>query len=198
MSGKGIEWVIRPPNPAALALGIKPARAKVQGLFSGGTLCAEAQVFFRRAGLPTASNVPIPGVDTAGVGVRDDTHVLLDLGEDEYTLGRPHPMIDPSHRNQMVADALNDGKTGVILLDLVIGYGATPNPAGELLALLPAAARNCLLICSICGTEGDPQRYSWQLQQLDDAGIIVAPSNAHAAELAISVVRSASGERGEA
>jgi FdrA protein len=195
MSGKRIAWTIRRPDPAALALGIGRARTKVQGLFCGGTLCAEAQVFFRRAGLLTASNVPIPGVGMAGPGAHD-AHVLLDLGEDAYTVGRPHPMIDPGLRNQTIADALNDGRTGVILLDLVIGYGATPNPAGELIARLPpAAARKCLLICSICGTEGDPQRYSRQLHQLDDAGIVVAPSNAHAAELAISVVRSISGER---
>ncbi len=191
MSGKKIEWAIRPPDPAALALGIGPARAKVHGLFSGGTLCAEAQVFFRRAGLPTASNVPIPGIDRAGPGVRDDAHVLLDLGEDEYTVGCPHPIIDPSYRNQTVADALNDGKTAVILLDLMIGYGATPNPAEELITRLPpAASRKCLLIASICGTEDDPQCYSRQRQQLVDAGVVVAPSNAHAAELAISVVRS--------
>lgn len=196
MSGKRVEWVVHPPDPAALASRIDRGRTKVQGFFSGGTLCAEAQVFFRRAGLPMACNVPIPGVEATGAAVDNHTHVLLDLGDDAYTVGRPHPMIDPSLRNQMIADAVNDRNTGVILLDFVIGYGVTQNPAAELIDRLPSVgARNCVLITSICGTEGDPQRYSQQLQELTDAGIVVAPSNAHAAELAISVVRSVSGGR---
>jgi len=137
------------------------------------------------------SNVPIPGVGKASGVAGDGSHVLLDLGEDEYTVGRPHPMIDPTLRNRLVAEALNDQKTGVVLLDIVIGYGANANPAEELISHLPPAnSRNALLITAICGTESDPQSYSRQLRQLNDAGIVVAPSNAHAAELAISVVKS--------
>ena len=196
LSGRKIKWAIRPPDPAELAARMEAARGRVRGLFSGGTLCAEAQVFFRRAGLPVASNVPIPDVGKTSGVAGDDLHVLLDLGEDEYTVGRPHPMIDPTLRNRMVAEALNDVKTGVILLDLVIGYGAHANPAEELISHLPPAnARKALLITSICGTEGDPQSYSQQLRQLNDARIVVAPSNAHAAELAISVVKSVGGAR---
>jgi FdrA protein len=119
-----------------------------------------------------------------------DAHALLDLGDDEYTVGRPHPMIDPTLRNQMIGEALKDGKTAVILLDVVLGYGANADPAGELIAQLPAAKdRKTLLVASVCGTEEDPQGYSRQAQILEDAGIIVAPSNAHAAELAIAVQR---------
>jgi len=187
LSGKRVEWVAR-PDPSRLAARIEAGRGKLLGLFSGGTLCAEAQIFLRRAGLPVRSNVPIPGVDKLN-GDLDDVHVLLDLGDDAFTVGRPHPMIDPTPRNQKVAQALNDASTGVILFDVVIGYGASSNPAEELaMHLPPVNARKALLITSICGTEADPQCYSRQRQQLDDAGIVVAPSNAHAAELAISVV----------
>ena len=133
--------------------------------------------------------MPIPGVDKLNRELDDNVHVLLDLGDDAFTVGRPHPMIDPTPRNQKVAQALNDASTGVILLDVVIGYGASPNPAEELIKHLPTVnARKALLITSVCGTEADPQSYSRQRQQLDDAGIVVAPSNAHAAELAISIL----------
>jgi FdrA protein len=190
LSGKKIDWAASSPDPSELAARIAQGRHRVEGLFSGGTLCAEAQVFFRRAGLPVSSNVPIPGVDKANAA-SVDSNLLLDLGDDEYTVGRPHPMIDPTLRNQMLADALNDGKTAIILLDVVIGYGANANPAGELVACLHSVpSRKALLIASICGTEGDPQSYSRQLRLLTEAGFVVAPSNAHAAELAISVVRS--------
>jgi FdrA protein len=97
-------------------------------------------------------------------------------------------MIDPTLRNQMIGEALRDGKTAIILLDVVLGYGANADPAGELIAQLPAAQnRKALLIASVCGTEEDPQGYSRQAQALSDAGIVVAPSNAHAAEFAIAV-----------
>jgi succinyl-CoA synthetase alpha subunit len=189
LGGKKIVWSGAPPSAADLAARIEHGRDKIQGLFSGGTMCAEAQVLLRRAGLPTASNVPIPGVKKPATAA-SDAHALLDLGDDEYTVGRPHPMIDPTLRNQMIGEALRDGMTAVILLDVVLGHGANADPAGELIAQLPAAKdRKALLIASVCGTEADPQGYSRQVQALKDAGIIVAPSNAHAAELAIAVQR---------
>jgi succinyl-CoA synthetase alpha subunit len=189
LAGKRIRWNGPAPRVDQVAAHIGQGRKRVQGLFSGGTMCAEAQVYFRRAGIGVASNVPIPGV--AGVGTAaSDEHALLDLGDDEYTVGRPHPMIDATLRNRMLAQTLADNRTAVILLDVVIGYGANANPAGELVsALPPASQRNAVLITSVCGTEDDPQGYSRQVQLLEDAGVIVAPSNAHAAELAIEVVR---------
>jgi FdrA protein len=188
LSGKNIGWTGR-PDPVALAARIEAGRGRLQGFFSGGTLCAEAQVFCKRAGLAVASNVPIPGVEKGGVARADGAHLLLDLGDDEFTVGRPHPMIDPTLRDRMVIDALGDAQTAVILLDIVIGYGAAANPAEALIAQLPPVnARKAVLIASVCGTDADPQSYSRQRQELSDAGIIVAPSNAHAAELAIALV----------
>jgi hypothetical protein len=115
MSGSKIEWVVGPPNPAASAFGIGGARAKVQGLFR--------RDFMRRYSFVA------PACRRHRACVMTRTFCSI-WAKDKYTVGRPHPMIDPSHRNQMLVDALNDGKTGVILLDLVIGYGATENPAG--------------------------------------------------------------------
>lgn len=186
LDGKKIAWAGAAPAAADLAKAVKGGRKQIKGLFSGGTLCAEAQVFFQKSSVPVASNVAIPGV---GKPDASSKHVLLDLGDDEYTVGRPHPMIDPTLRNQMFNEAMKDGKTAIILFDVVIGYGANADPAGDLIAQLPAAgARDAVLIASVCGTEEDPQSYSRQVQLLRDAGIIVAPSNAHAAELAIEVL----------
>ena len=186
--GTRIEWNGPAPRAGELARRVAPGRARVQGLFSGGTMCAEAQVYFRRAGIGVASNVPIPGVPKVSAATTGG-HVLLDLGDDEYTVGRPHPMIDATVRNQLLAQALADDTTAVILLDVVIGYGAHANPAGELVSALPPAKdRKAVLITSVCGTEDDPQGYSRQRALLEEAGVIVAPSNAHAAELTIAVL----------
>jgi succinyl-CoA synthetase alpha subunit len=191
LGGKRIGWTNRAPDAKALAARVARQRTRLQGLFAGGTLCAEAQVVLRRAGMAVASNVPIPGVATPAAA--PDAHVVLDLGDDEYTVGRPHPMIDPSLRNQMLGAALRDERTAVVLLDLVIGYGAHADPASELIATLPAPhEREALLVASVCGTEEDPQRYSRQVRLLEEAGVVVAPSNAHAAEVAVDVLRALS------
>src|SRR5262249_1271211 len=93
----------------------------VRGLFAGGTLCSEAQIVFRQAGLSVMSNVPVPGASPmAGA---HDGHVLIDLGDDEFTRGRPHPMFEPSVRDAPLAEALADPGVGVILIDVVLGYG---------------------------------------------------------------------------
>jgi FdrA protein len=188
LGDKRIAWNGKAPSGAELAERVGRGRRSIRGLFSGGTLCAEAQVFLRRAGIEVESNVPISGVAKAG-GKAAATHRLLDLGDDEYTVGRPHPMIDPALRNQMLAEALRDDSVAIVLTDVVIGYGAHADPAGELISQLPPAAqRKAVVITSVCGTEDDPQRYSRQVQLLQDAGVVVAPSNGHAAELAVEVL----------
>jgi FdrA protein len=144
----------------------KPLDGKaVRGLFCGGTLCAEAELVFRRRGL--------------------SGHQFVDLGADQYTRGRPHPMIEPEMRNDHVRRALADASVAVILVDVVLGYGAHENPAG---VLLQNDLRRKTVIASVTGTEQDPQVWSRQAALLRAAGVLVAPSNAHAAELAASLV----------
>jgi FdrA protein len=154
------------------------------GLFCGGTLCAEAQIVLMDHGLKVSSNVPVPGATQAGQpsAVGGAPHTLIDLGDDEFTRGRPHPMIEPELRNEHLAKALRDGSVGIVLLDVVIGYGAHADPAG----LIGDAVRKSkkLVIASVTGTEGDPQVYSRQVKTLKNAGVIVAGSNAAAARLA--------------
>jgi FdrA protein len=152
-------------NEEKTEIASKPRGRLVQGLYCGGTLCSEAELIFRRLGL--------------------ERHGFVDLGSDQYTRGRPHPMIEPVIRNDHLAAALADPEVGVILVDVVLGYGAHPDPAG---VLLKAVDRQKIFVASVTGTDSDPQVRSRQVAALRGAGVVVAPSNAHAAQLAASLV----------
>ena len=168
-----------------------PARrpgTSIRGLFAGGTLCAEAQLAIHTAGVPVASNVPIPGA--ARLGDRPSGHVLIDLGDDEFTRGRPHPMIEPAVRDEPMRAALGDPTVGVILVDVVLGYGGHLDPAGHLADFVMRwrGAAGPVIVASVTGTESDPQVRSRQVARLEAAGVAVAPSNAAAARMALAVV----------
>jgi FdrA protein len=160
----------------------------VRGLFVGGTLCAEAQVVLRREGLAVASNVPVPGA--LAINAADGAHTMLDLGDDAFTRGRPHPMIDPLVRDGPLSAALADPDVAVVLLDIVLGHGVHPDPAGHLASMLRRRDGSTLVVASVTGTETDPQSWSTQVAKLAAAGIVVAQSNAQAAELAIAALPS--------
>ena len=164
-----------------------PANAsQVRGLYAGGTLCAEAQAVLRAAGEAVTSNAPIPGVPNLADAATE--HRLIDLGSDEYTRGRPHPMIDPSVRDGALGEALDDPAVGVLLLDVVIGFGAHGDPAGHLVDGLRRRG-GPLVVASVTGTDGDPQGRARQVAKLESAGVLVAPSNADAAALALACLR---------
>lgn len=185
-------------NPAGAAAGqermavmtseiVGRGRRVIRGLFAGGTMCAEAQVIFRKAGQAVRSNVPIPGAAKLDGG---SGHSVIDLGADEYTVGRPHPMIDPAVRNDVLRKTLAEADCAVVLLDVVIGYGAHADPAGDLAAVLAGrAADGPVVVASVTGTEGDPQVYSEQVRKLKKSGVVVMPSNARAAALAVAIAR---------
>ena len=139
------------------------------------------------AGIELASNVPIPGAATAS-GDEGPGHRLIDLGADEYTRGRPHPMIEPAVRDAPLAAALADSAVGVVLVDVVLGHGAHADPAGRLAAVVAAQEGGPAVIASVCGTEQDPQIRSDQVRTLREAGVVVAESNAGAAETASALL----------
>jgi FdrA protein len=183
---RGISDCIAGEAAAEDAWPLPCGRRQIRGLFSGGTLCAEAQVILRAAGEAVTSNAPVPGVaPPGGAG-----HTLLDLGDDAYTRGKPHPMIDPTVRDAAVIEALGDIDVGVVLADVVIGYGAHRDPAGHLAGVLAAHRPDTIVIASVTGTEGDPQVRSAQTAKLKAAGVHVAPTNADAAAWALSAIRS--------
>ncbi|MCZ6841864.1 MAG: acyl-CoA synthetase FdrA [SAR324 cluster bacterium] len=174
-----------PPPPAV------PARpGGVRGLFAGGTLCAEAQAILLKGGKQVYSNAPIPGARPAS-GSNGAAHLLLDLGADEFTVGHPHPMMEPGPRNKMVTETLREKDVAVVLLDVVLGHGAHEDPAAGLaLAVAETAAfgpDRPHVVASVCGTEGDPQGRAAQVEKLREAGVVVAPSNAAAAVLALQI-----------
>jgi FdrA protein len=107
-----------------------------------------------------------------------------------FTRGRPHPMIDPRLRIERIAAESADREVAVLLLDVVLGDGAHPDPAGALAPPLKAAVkRGIAVVASVCGTEADPQVRSEQIGSLEDAGVLVAESNAEAARVAAAIVR---------
>ncbi len=158
------------------------------GLYSGGTLSAEAQIVLADAGLALRSNAPVPGVAAYEGGALGDGHTLLDLGDDEFTRGRPHPMIEPATRDALVARACMDPRIGVLLVDIVLGYGAHSDPAGHLALQLGALRSKPLVIASVTGTDADPQGYAAQVAKLASSGVYVAASNAEAARRAAAAV----------
>lgn len=176
-------------NPAA-------TRRKIVGLYCGGTLCAEAQVILLSHGLALASNAPIPGVQQSDADLPADKsiHVLTDLGADEYTRGRPHPMIEPSIRDDVLIEAVSSADVAVILLDVVIGYGAHDNPASQLAETvnsIRASQRiDPVLVASVTGTDHDPQNLTRQRAILEEAGIVVVDANADGAEWAATLINS--------
>ncbi len=174
-----------------LNIEIPLTRNRIQGLYSGGTLCADAQVVFANAGIPISSNAPIPNV--AHLSEVDIKHQLLDMGDDQFTQGRPHPMIDPSVRDDAIVSALCDPETAVLLVDVVIGYGSHNDPAGHLAALVGenSVSNGPAVIASVTGTENDPQVLSSQVAKLRKAQIHVAPTNTDAAESAARAIMSA-------
>jgi succinyl-CoA synthetase alpha subunit len=164
---------------------IAAPRRYVRGLFSGGTFCHEAARLLEAALGPVSSNP-----------IKSRGHSVIDLGDDVFTRGRPHPMIDPRLRIERIAAEAADREVAVLLLDVVLGDGAHPDPAGALAPALKAAAkRRIAVVASVCGTEADPQVRSQQVKRLKQAGVRVAESNAQAARLAAAIARRAGGAR---
>jgi FdrA protein len=174
---------------------LNPGQRFLRGLFSGGTLCYEAQVIWRDCLRDPSGRTP---AERSGPHARlaiSQGHTVVDLGEEEFTVGRPHPMIDNDLRIRRLLQEARDPETAVVLLDVVLGYGAHPDPAAELgqaivrgHGLAQENGREIFFIASVTGTPGDPQGYDRQIQLLREAGVVVCPSNAAAARLAAWIV----------
>jgi len=167
----------------------RKARRYVRGLFSGGTFCAEAQILFEDMLKDVYSNAPAGDAKLLRNSLISRKHTVIDLGEDEFTVGRPHPMIDFTLRNRRILEEAADPETAVILLDVVLGYGSHPDPGAELSGVIRQASRTVTVVCSITGTNQDPQNRGHVEAALRRAGAIVMPSNAAACKLAGRIVQ---------
>jgi FdrA protein len=184
-SGLGAEHSPRPT----------PHGPRLIGLFGGGSLAAEAAYVLSKHGIATSApdQALRPGEQVPGGG-----HLIVDTGDDVYTVGKPHPMVDQTVRCGLIRAAGSDPAVGVVLFDLVLGDGAHPDPAPDLAAAVAQAREarggaTILFVASICGTVADPQGLGRQAQVLRSAGVHVVASAARAAVVAAAALRSRTG-----
>ena len=173
--------------------GLKDDQKYLVALFTGGTLADEA-IKYLGEDFPIYSNIPLTP-DRAMSKLEGKGHICLDLGEDEFTRGRPHPMIDPQTRTEFFQSHV-DGTTAVILVDVVLGYGSHEDPAGAVAdsilaikALLKKENKDVIAVASVTGTDKDPQDLEQSVKALEGAGVIVMPSNAQAVRLVHRIMK---------
>jgi FdrA protein len=161
----------------------------LRGLFAGGTLCHEAMLLAAERGCAVASNVPLPGAPALDDRLGSEGHTMIDFGDDRLTRGRPHPMIDGSIRAERLRAETDDPSAGVLLVDVVLGLGASEDPAGELSSAVSAAtAAGVPVVAAVVGTKDDPQGLDGQVESLRSAGAWVLGSNAEATRTALDLV----------
>ena len=190
-------------QPFAIPPKLVPGQQYLRGLYSGGTFCYEASVLLKKALGQVYSNTPVDPGDRLDDVWTSRGHTVIDLGDDLFTRGRPHPMIDHRLRNERILKEAGDPEVAVILLDVVLGYGSHPDPASEMVSVIQQAidfadkaGRHLVVVGFVCGTSSDPQNLSKQEAALRDAGVILAESNAQAVRLAATVASGAGGVRG--
>jgi len=163
----------------------------LRGLFSGGTLCYEAQQILTPMLGKIYSNTPLYKQNKLKNSNVSKRHTCIDLGEEEFTKGRPHPMIDATQRSERLLQEASNPDVAVILFDVVLGYVASPDPAGDLIPAINESkkiaktnGRSITFVAHVCGTERDPQDLKSQEKKLEKAGVIVLPTNALASRVA--------------
>ncbi|MFE6890496.1 acyl-CoA synthetase FdrA [Streptomyces sp. NPDC057694] len=167
-----------PAEPVPSLPAPPPARRLLRALYTGGTFAHEANLLLGPALGPLDRSAGRPGAPPA----LPPRHLVLDLGDDAYTAGRPHPMIDPGVRTAWLRAALADPAAAVIVLDLVIGHGAAPDPAAAVAETLAGAGTDRpTVLCFVVGTDDDPQGASAQRRVLREAGAEVVGSSTQAA-----------------
>ena len=178
-------WPSR-PGPAVNAV----PGATLKGLYSGGTLADEAMLIAAPALGDIRSNTPLRPELDLGTDLSATGHVVIDFGDDALTVGRAHPMIDPTLRLEAIANLAASGEPAVLLLDVVLGYGSDPDPAGALAPALTAAraAADLPVVVALVGTEADPQGWSRQADALAAAGAAVFASNSAAVRYALQLL----------
>ncbi len=181
---------------ARAAAGMGPGQRYLRGLFTGGTLADEALFLLEKEIGEVYSNNQIRAELRLADAHRSRNHTVVDLGDDVFTVGRPHPMIDPGIRTERILQEGQDAEVAVLLLDCVLGYGSHPDPAGAMLDSLKEAGERArkrggalAVVASVTGTAGDPQNLQEQTDKLASAGCLVMPSNYQASRLACRILR---------
>jgi len=165
-----------------------PGQQYLRGLFAGGTFCYQTQQILRDASIAVNSNAPLDQRHKLADPDKSQQHTVVDMGDEYYTLGRPHPMIDGTLRRKRILSEARDPQVAILLLDFILGYNVSRDPVGEALDAIVEAEQaaqrrggHLTVVASICGTEGDPQDLNLQARMLAEAGALVFQSNARAA-----------------
>ncbi|HHW7569321.1 TPA: acyl-CoA synthetase FdrA [Mannheimia haemolytica] len=162
----------------------------LKAYYSGGTLAGEAAML-----LKDALNIEGSGAKADGFMFKQDGHIVVDLGDDVYTQGKPHPMIDPAKRIESMREAVDDMTTGVILFDIVLGYGSHEDMATALIPTInelqqkaKAQHREVAFVATVCGTRSDYQGYDETVRKLVEAGVEVCETNKSAVEKSLALL----------
>lgn len=174
---------------------MKPEQKYLRGIFAGGTFCYQAQQVLQEAGLVVYSNAPLEGNPKLPNPLRSQEHTLVDMGADEFTAGRPHPMVDSRLRRERLLAEAQDPQVAILLLDFILGFNSSPDPVGELAPAIAKAKREAQkrggflsVVTSVCGTDEDPQDLRQQVRRLEDEGAVVFSSSAQAAQFCTLMV----------
>ena len=169
----------------------------LRGLFAGGSFCYQSQQILLYSEIDLLSNEPLEGVKKLQNPEKSAGNALIDMGDEYFTLGKPHPMIDGTMRSLRITQEASDPETAILLLDFILGFNASNDPVGEAIDSILTAKkkaesqnRHLTIIASITGTEDDPQDLTLQRKMLEDAQVIVAHSNAAAARLCAEILNS--------
>lgn len=173
-----------------------PKQKYIRGLFAGGTFCYQSQQLLLASGLDIHSNDPLVKAEKLRDPDKSIGHTLVDMGDEYYTLGKPHPMIDGTMRSLRISNEAEDPEVAIILLDFILGFNASNDPVGEAIESILAVkrktekqGRHITFVASITGTEDDIQDLNLQRKMLKDAGVLVTFSNAAATRLCSQIMK---------
>jgi FdrA protein len=162
-----------------------PEQKYLRGILAGGTFCYQSQQILHEAGIVIYSNSPFNPEYQLADPDQSIEHTLVDMGDDYYTVGKPHPMIDGTLRKRRILAESLDPQVAILYLDFILGYNASMDPVGELLDAILEAKRisgqrgsSLTVVASVCGTDSDPQDVTLQIKLLRDAGVLVFRTNA--------------------
>ena len=173
---------------------LKPEQQFIRGLYTGGTLTYETMLLLTELFGGVHSNAPLDEEFKLADSYKSEGHTLVDLGEEEFTAGRAHPMIDPTVRKLRLVDEAKDPSVAVVIMDVVLGYGSNRDPAGAMVpaireakAIAKVGGRELPILAHVCGTDEDPQPLTEQVEKLKREGVVVLPTNALMAVVAALV-----------
>jgi len=196
LSGKNLKSTEKKADPKVDVSGFAKGQKYFRGLFSGGTLAYEAQYILEDYLPKVLANSPLRKENKLPNSLQSEGHCIVDLGEDEFTVGRLHPMMDNELRIRRLLEEAQDPSVAVIMLDVVIGYGSHADPASELapavaksFEIARKAGRHLEIVAVVTGTDDDPQGLLNQISQMKAAGTWVSTSNDEVVRYAGSIIK---------